>query len=135
MFKKLIKKLKFKEKNKKYRKSIFIEEKEKKYFKKRKKIKQLKLNNIRIDRKKLSMFYILIAIIIPIIIVLLIISPIFSIKKVNIVKKDNITDINIAYKSIEDIRWKPIFLPIYHVRHPTTSIFYSSNPPHNANSK
>ena len=110
MIKKLIKSIKFKKKMDKHRKSIFIENSIKAHRKKRKLRAYLNLNSIEIDKKKLSKFYIVFAAIIPIIIVSLFVSPVFSIKKVNIIKSDSLTDINIAYKSIEDIRGKSIFL-------------------------
>ncbi len=37
------------------------------------------------------------------------ISPIFKLKYIEIIKKDSLTDMNIAYKSIESLRWKSIF--------------------------
>lgn len=42
-------------------------------------------------------------------IVFLILWPIFKIKFVEIIKKDNITNMDISYKSVESFRWKSIF--------------------------
>lgn len=35
--------------------------------------------------------------------------PVFEIQNINIIKKDDITNIDISYKSVDDIRWKNIF--------------------------
>jgi len=43
-------------------------------------------------------------------ILFLIFWPILRVKKIEITRKDYITNINIAYKSVDDIRWKSIFL-------------------------
>lgn len=54
-------------------------------------------------------YYILLSILIISSILFIFFWSFFKIKIINIIKKDNITDINIAYKSIESIRWKHIF--------------------------
>jgi len=43
-------------------------------------------------------------------ILFLIFWPILRVNKIEITRKDYITNINIAYKSVDDIRWKSIFL-------------------------
>ncbi len=59
--------------------------------------------------KKTYLPYSLIFFVIIIIIVIsLLLSPFFKVKFI-IIKKDNLTNMNIAYKAIDDIRWKSIF--------------------------
>ena len=53
-------------------------------------------------------YYIVICLLIIVSILFIIFWPIFKIKIVNIIKKDDITNINIAYNSIESFRWKHI---------------------------
>ena len=126
MFKNIIKRKKNKKQNKGYRKNLFVEKMEKKYEQKRKKRnskmrfidffssgnkkKQLKIYDINLRRKKKQFFYTICIIFLTIILILLFFSSIFRVKTINIVRKDDITNINIAYKALENIRWQSIFL-------------------------
>lgn len=81
------------------------------YIKKRKSI------HINIDfeyylkffKKNYIPYYFIISIIIILVIIVVLFWPIFNIKYIEIIKKDNITNMNIAYKSVEDLRWEKIF--------------------------
>lgn len=44
-----------------------------------------------------------------IITIFLILWPIFTVKYIEIIKKDNITNMNIAYKAVEDLRWEKLY--------------------------
>lgn len=93
-------------------KKIFITKKENNIFKKRK--KQLSLNLSKINFFKISshnkiILFILIWAIIIWFTIFLFFWPYFKIKNINIIKEDEITNITIAYKWIDYLRWKSIF--------------------------
>lgn len=94
-------------------KSILLSKKikQKKFIKKRKSI-NIRFKSLRIEKLLKSNYYIpyflIISIIILAIILFLIFWPIFKVKNIEITKKDDITNMNIAYKSIENFRWKSI---------------------------
>lgn len=60
-------------------------------------------------KKNYIPYYFIISIIIILVIIVVLFWPIFNIKYIEIIKKDNITNMNIAYKSVEDLRWEKIF--------------------------
>jgi len=104
------KKIKSFEKNQKN--SFFLDTKKNK-FKIRK--KQLNINVDFFKKNKLFkikkvIFYITILLILIISILFIIFWPYFKIKNINILKNDNLTNINISYKAIDNIRWKLIFI-------------------------
>ncbi len=78
-----------------------------------------KRKNINIDFSKIKLWknnkqkiipYFLISIILLIIIwIIITLSPIFKVKYIEITKLDNSTNMDIAYKSVEDFRWATIF--------------------------
>ena len=82
-----------------------------KFRKKRKSI------NINFSKSKINFLnqkryipYFLISIIVLILLTIItFLWPIFNIKYIEITKMDNITNMDIAYKSVEDFRWKNIF--------------------------
>lgn len=79
--------------------------------------KRRKYINIKVDIKKYQRFlkknyipyYLIFWITFLILIFFIILWPIFRIEEVKIYKKDSVSNINIAYKSIEDFRWYSIF--------------------------
>jgi hypothetical protein len=76
-------------------------------FKKRKKQLSLNINKINYINKIIKNKYIIylsLFIILIIFIIIIIFSPYTKIQKINIIKKDDITNINIAYNSLDDIR-------------------------------
>ena len=83
---------------------------EKKYRRSKTQLR-LKINSFQKYPSKNQKIYILVAIISVIVITIgfLLYSPIFTIKNINILRKDNVTNIEIAYKSIEHLRGKSIF--------------------------
>jgi len=112
---KIVKKLlnrKFNKNIQKYKNKIYFKEKNKTNFKKRK--KQLKLNFNKFNfindiLKNKIIIYISFLILIILAILFLVFSSYTKIKTINIIKKDDVTNINIAYNSINDYRWKSIF--------------------------
>lgn len=66
-------------------------------------------NKLKFFKKNYIPYYLIFWLILSISIVFIILWPLFRIEKINIIKKDWITNINIAYKSIEDFRWISIF--------------------------
>lgn len=102
---------KIKKKKKKTNKLFYNKIKQKSILKKRKNI------NIKLDIFKYNKFfkknyipYILISFVIfLIIIIFIIIWPIFKVKYIEIIKKDNVTNMEIAYKAADNYRWKSIF--------------------------
>lgn len=81
------------------------------YIKKRKSI-NININfeyYLKFFKKNYIPYYFIISIIIILVIIFVLFWPIFNIKYIEIIKKDNITNMNIAYKSVEDLRWEKIF--------------------------
>ena len=98
-------------KKKKISANIFNFNNKNKLIKRRKKIINFnKIKNFNIDKKVFFYYYIWVIIIIFIAIIAVLFSPTFSIKNIEIIKKDNTTNIELAYKSIDflNIRWKSI---------------------------
>lgn len=92
-------------------KVLFVQENEN-VFKKRK--KQLSLNLNRINNFSLNQKnkYIIITSIVFLgvfLVIFVLFWPYFKIDKINIMKKDDITNLNIAYKWVENLRWELIF--------------------------
>lgn len=112
--------------NKKFRKKLKIE-KSKKYLFKSKPLEKMSIFSVYKWKKKFSQFvnittnkiktykysfYWVWLLLIFLVWYVIIISPYFRISysKIIIERLDSITDINIAYKSVEKINWQPIFL-------------------------
>jgi len=79
------------------------------FIKKRKTIKfnLINLKNISLKNKSnYKLFLILLIIIVPIYILL---ANSLKIKYIEIIKQDNVTNMDIAYKALDKYRWKPIF--------------------------
>lgn len=110
--KKIEKFLKNKFKKRQNRKNRFILNNVKKqnYTKKRQKISINKdiFNNINIFWWNVYKYYIAIFSILIITILFILFGPTFKIKKIEVIKMDNITNMDIAYKAIEGFRWKSI---------------------------
>ncbi|NUJ98039.1 FtsQ-type POTRA domain-containing protein [Candidatus Gracilibacteria bacterium] len=111
---KKIKNYKFRQKQKKLRKKIFVPHiQSEKSFKKRKtkiNIKFPPLFQIENIKKNLK-YYILGAIFFVVFsLVFLFFGPFFKVVNIDILRYENITNINIAYKSVEDIRNTPLLL-------------------------
>lgn len=95
----------------KNKKVLYKMPKWKKIFKKRNYL------NIKLDLKKPLKFfqknyipyYLIFWLFVIIIILFVALWPIFRIERINIIKKDWITNINIAYKALEDFRWTSTF--------------------------
>lgn len=67
------------------------------------------LEYFRFFQKNYIPYYLIWWISIIIITIFLILWPIFTIKYIEIIKKDNITNMNIAYKAVEDLRWEKLY--------------------------
>lgn len=106
------KKLYSKRKNNKKKKNLFIKNKEKTTFIKRKKQLSLNINSMKflnkIKNNKIWLFIILLFLIL-LIVLFAILWPYFKIKNINIIKNDDITNISIAYKWVDNLREKSIF--------------------------
>jgi cell division septal protein FtsQ len=93
-------------------KHISLDNSERTKFKKRK--TQLsfnidRFNKINVFNKNKKIYYIIGWCFLFISIVFIVFGPYFRVKNINILKKDNLTNINIAYKAIDSVRWKSIF--------------------------
>ena len=107
-----IQNINFKRKNNHTNKTTILNTVQKDTFKKRK--KQLTINfsifhHIKALSNTLLRYYIVPLIAIMGVITFLIIWPVFTVKTINIIKKDDITNINIAYERVEEFRWSKIF--------------------------
>lgn len=72
-------------------------------------IKNNYLEKLKIFWNNVTNYYLIIWIILLVIIIYIIFWPLFKIKTINIIWQDNITNRLIAYKSVEDYRWKSIW--------------------------
>lgn len=101
---------KLKKRTKRRNNLILNNVKQKSYTKKRKKISINKdiFNNLNIFWWSIYKYYIAIFTILITIILFIIFGPTFKIQKIEIIKMDNITNMDIAYKAVEDFRWKSI---------------------------
>jgi len=96
----------------KHNEKLFLKErKEKSLIKKRIcfSIKNRYIEKLKIFWNKISSYYIFIFIILLIISLYVIFWPIFKVKKIEITKQDNITNMDIAYNAVDDYRWESIF--------------------------
>ena len=104
---------KFRSATKKVRKRLFIKDLKKNKFKKRrnKKVLQfLHLFDFKIDKHNALYIYTWILLVIFIGVGLVVFGPYFKVQTINIVRQDNLSNINIAYKSLENIRGTHIML-------------------------
>jgi len=60
-------------------------------------------------KKNYIPYYLILWISIIFITIFLVLWPIFTLKYIEIIKKDNITNMNIAYKSVENLRWEKLY--------------------------
>lgn len=108
-FEKFIQKFK-KKKDSKYK--LIINNIDRNNFVKKRKSINININfeyYLKFFKKNYIPYYFIISIIIILVIIVVLFWPIFNIKYIEIIKKDNITNMNIAYKSVEDLRWEKIF--------------------------
>ncbi|MDD3793762.1 MAG: hypothetical protein PHI37_03035 [Candidatus Gracilibacteria bacterium] len=66
-------------------------------------------NYLKFFKKNYIPYYFIISIIIITSIIIILFGPFLNIRFIEIIKKDNITNMNIAYKSVEDIRGEKMF--------------------------
>lgn len=105
-------KLKLINKRKKVENKVLFIQENNNVFKKRKKQLSLNINSINKFNLTKNNKLILISSFIFLVVFWIIFSllwPYFKINKINIIKKDNITNLTIAYKWVENLRWKLIF--------------------------
>jgi len=101
----------YKQKNKRDKKKMYFSEIKTTTFKRRKKQLSLninKFNYINLIIKNKYIIYLSILSLLIIWVIILFFSPFTKVQKINIIKKDDITNINIAYNSLDNIRWKSI---------------------------
>ncbi|MDD2907961.1 MAG: hypothetical protein PHH98_04940 [Candidatus Gracilibacteria bacterium] len=67
------------------------------------------LEYINFFKKNYIPYYFITIITIIVIIIFLIFGPIFTVRYIEIIKKDNITNMNIAYKAVDDLRGEKLF--------------------------
>ena len=98
-------------KKKKRNKLILNKIEQTSFIKKRKSfiIKNNSLEKLKIFWNNITHYYLLICAILLSIIIYIIFWPIFKVKNIDIIKQDNITNMTIAYKAIENYRWQSIF--------------------------
>lgn len=100
-------------KNKKKSKSKIILNK----FDNKEKKKKRKIINIRISKIKLWWFFkknyipyfLISSIILMLILIFILVWPLFKVKSIEVVKLDNVTNMEIVYESLRDFRWESIF--------------------------
>lgn len=107
------KKSSFKKEREKERRRLFFASTSQSTFKRRKKL-SIKIpnffRNIHFDKRVLKYVYLTIVISLIWWLLFIIYWPIFIIKQIEILRQDEITNINIAYRSIDDLRGKSILL-------------------------
>lgn len=107
------KKIREKISNRKQKKSkIIINTLDNKFFLKKRKSLNIRVNfeyYLKFFKKNYIPYYLIISVFFITSLLFLIFWPIFSIKYIEIIKKDNITNMNIAYKSLESLRWERLF--------------------------
>ncbi len=109
MVKKFIRKTKFKKEISKSRSEVFLKEKHNKSFKKRRGknlFKLINFLNFNFNTNILKYLYIWVFVILILWIAAALFSPLLNIKNINIIRTDDITNMNIAYKSVNNFRWK-----------------------------
>jgi len=95
---------------KRNRKKLFIKDIKRSKFKKRRNksiLKFLQLFDLRIDKNNIIYVYIWVILLLAWIVWFILFGPYFQIKTINIIRQDNLSNINIAYKSLEHIRDTP----------------------------
>lgn len=96
----------------KHNEKLFLKDKrEKSLIKKRRSfsIKSKHIEKLKIFWNKVSSYYILIFVVLFITSLYVIFWPVFKIKKIEITKQDDITNMDIAYNALDDYRWESIF--------------------------
>ena len=99
-----------KKKTSKKRKFILNKTEQTSFIKKR---RNLSINNKHLEKLKIfwnntSHYYILLLAILLLTLIYIIFWPLFKIKNIEIIKQDNITNMQIAYKAVDNYRWKSI---------------------------
>lgn len=101
---------KFKKKKPSYSKLIFNKNENKSFFKKRKaiNIRLSFLDYLKFFKKNYIPYYLIAWVIFIAISIFFVLWPIFRVKYIEIIKKDNVTNMTIAYKSVENLRWEQL---------------------------
>lgn len=102
---------KFRSATKKTKRKLFIKDIGKIKFKKRKNksfLKFLQFFDLRIDKNNIVYIYVWGILVLLGLIGFVMFGPYFQIQTINIARQDNLSNINIAYKSLETIRWTHI---------------------------
>lgn len=92
---------------KRNRKKLFIKDIKRSKFKKRRNksiLKFLQLFDLKIDKNNVVYLYIWIVLLLLWVVWFIVFGPYFQIKTINIVRQDNLSNINIAYKALENVR-------------------------------
>lgn len=121
-FPKFIEKIKkfFSKKNKRKKELLLNTKKEKDFASKR---KHLSINleffkHLNFLKRKYIPFFLIFCVVFIVVVIILVIGPFFRVETIEITRKDNITNMNIAYKSVEAIRWQQMFkieeLDVFH---------------------
>ena len=107
IFQKNTRKKKSYSKSKKWKRGLFIKDMPNAKFKKRKNkriLKALQFFDINISKHNVIYIYLWALMLLLSLIAFVIFGPYFKIQTINIVRQDNLSNINIAYKSLENIR-------------------------------
>lgn len=101
---------KFKKKKPNYSKLIFNKSENKSFFKKRKaiNIRLSFIDYLKFFKKNYIPYYLIAWVIFIVISIFFVLWPIFRVKYIEIIKKDNVTNMTIAYKSVENLRWEQL---------------------------
>ena len=92
-------------------KKVLFKMPKKSFFKKRSTVK-IKFDfkkPLRFFKRNYIPYYLITWLILIASIIFIVLWPIFRVENINIIRKDWITDINIAYKAVDDFRWVSIF--------------------------
>lgn len=115
-YKNIISSIKFRRINKREKSKLYVQEtNQRKYKSKRNKFKlftrKLEFENTFNEIKNINYYYIIIwSFLILSSLYILFFSHYFSVKNIDIIRQDDIINIDLSYKSIENIRYKPILL-------------------------
>lgn len=110
LLEKLIKKNQKKRKN--IKSNLLLTKTDEVKFRKKRKNINIDFSKIKLwweNKKKIIPYFLISIILLIVILIIVMLSPIFKVKYIEITKLDNITNMDIAYKSVEDFRWKTIF--------------------------
>lgn len=101
-----------KNKKQKTRSRLILNKIEKDYFPKKRKIiniKVVKLNFLKFFKKTYIPYFLIVSLIWLVFWIFILLWPIFKVKTIEVIKLDNVTSMEISYRSLDIFRWESIF--------------------------